>query len=588
MTDFNALITDNIDIWSCAVEKKASTGRGSSKKINLVGIQNLRSLILDLAMRGKLVPQNKNDESAQILIENITSEKADLYSQKLIKKPKKFTPIPEEEKPYTLPGGWCWEKLGTICKKVTDGSHNPPKNAGHGYPMLSSQNVNFGTIDFDNPSRFVTQEGYDKEDSRTCIKPNDVLLNIVASIGRSAVVPSNAPKFVLQRSVAVLASQIDSNFFAKMLVSPLCLSYYDEHAKGTAQKGIYLGKLSEMPLVIPPIKEQKRIINKVNKLMALCDQLEQQTEASIDAHQLLVKELLSTLTNSSNAQEFEQNWTRIAEHFDLLFTTEHSIEQLKQTILQLAIMGKLVPQDPNDEPASKLLERIAQEKEQLIEDKVIKKQKPLPELSEEEKAFKMPKGWGICRLNDICYGITSGSTPPKPYWREDAGIPYLKVYNIRNQEIDFAYKPQFVDKEHHNSKLTRSILHPNDVVMNIVGPPLGKIAIIPNTYAEWNCNQAIVFFRPIDARFSTYIYRYLTAGTFLDSIELIGTAGQDNISVTKSRMIILPTPPIEEQARIVAKVDELLLTCEALQAHISNASNTKVQLSETIVQSALR
>jgi len=130
-------------------------------------------------------------------------------------------------------------------------------------------------------------------------------------------------------------------------------------------------------------------------------------------------------------------------------------------------------------------------------------------------------------------------------------------------------------------------LYPGDVVMNIVGPPLGKIAIIPDDYPEWNCNQAIVFFRPIEASLNGYIYTYLTSGKFLDSIELIGTAGQDNISVTKSRSIIFPMPPVEEQHRIVAKVDELMALCDQLKARLADAQITQLHLADAVVENAL-
>lgn len=576
-------ITENFDLWTSAIRVKATQGRGGSKKLELYGIKKLRELILDLAVRGKLIPQDKSDEPACVLLERITADKAQLVKEKKIKKPKNFPEIGDDEIPFILPQGWEWARLGVVCKKVTDGSHNPPRDSGFGYPMLSSQNVNFDEIDFSSPSRFVTEEDFIKEDKRTSIKPMDVLLNIVASIGRSAVVPLNAPKFVVQRSVAVLDSLLDQNFFAKMLVAPLCTNYYSTHAKGTAQKGIYLGQLSLMPLAIPPIEEQHRIVAKIDELIALCDHLEQQTEACFDAHQRLVDTLLDSLTIAKDASELSENWARLSEHFDTFITTDYAIEKLKQTILKLAIMGKLVPQDPTDEPASQLLQRIATEKEQLIKDKKIKKQQPLPAITEEEKPFGLPEGWEYCRLDDICYGITSGSTPPKSEFHEDEGVPYLKVYNIRDQLIDFEYKPQFVQPEYHSTKLKRSVLYPGDVVMNIVGPPLGKVAIIPETHPEWNCNQAITFFRPINSKLNTYIYTYLKAGTFLNSIELIGTAGQDNISVTKSRSIILPTPPIDEQYRIIAKVDELMYLCDRLKTRLRRAQDTQLHLADAVL-----
>ncbi|HCP6463391.1 TPA: restriction endonuclease subunit S, partial [Escherichia coli] len=151
----------------------------------------------------------------------------------------------------------------------------------------------------------------------------------------------------------------------------------------------------------PPLQEQERIIIRFTQLMSLCDQLEQQSLTSLDAHQQLVETLLGTLTDSQNAEELAENWARISEHFDTLFTTEASVDALKQTILQLAVMGKLVPQDPNDEPASELLKRIAQEKAQLVKEGTIKKQKPLPPISDEDKPFELPDGWEWTNLPNL-------------------------------------------------------------------------------------------------------------------------------------------------------------------------------------------
>ncbi|MDA0151632.1 MAG: restriction endonuclease subunit S [Vibrio splendidus] len=586
-TSMNQLITDNIGVWTSTVKTKSASGRGSSKKRELYGVKKLRELILELAVRGKLVPQDPTDEPASVLLERIAAEKAQLVKDKKIKKPKKLEDINDEDQFIELPQSWAIARLGNLCIKLTDGSHNPAKDFGSGYPMFSSQNVHFRSIDFTSPSRYVDEDNYLKEHARTQIKPRDVLLTIVGTLGRAAVVPNDAPEFVLQRSVAVLQTKIDSDFLTYFLASPTCIKYFEENGKGTAQKGIYLGKLSLMPVFVPSLEEQHRIVAKVDELMTLCDQLEQQTEASIEAHQLLVTTLLDTLTNSADADELMQNWARISEHFDTLFTTEVSIDQLKQTILQLAVMGKLVPQDPNDEPAAKLLERIAEEKAQLIKDKKIKKQKALPPIADDEKLFGLANGWCFVRLDDICTGVTSGSTPPKDKFIENEGVPYLKVYNIRNQKIDFSYKEQFVDSAHHTTKLTRSILYPGDVVMNIVGPPLGKIAIIPDSYPEWNCNQAIVVFRPIESLLNKYIYTYLTAGLFLQSIELIGTAGQDNISVTKSRSIVLPMPPLEEQHRIFARVEELMVVCDELKARLKKSQTTQLNFTDAIVEQAV-
>lgn len=365
------LITQHIDIWTSALRTRSTAGRGTSGKIDLYGIKKLRELILELAVRGKLVPQDPNDEPASELLKRVAAEKAELVKQGKIKKQKPLPEISEDEKPFELPQGWEWVRLGHVCRKLTDGSHNPPKDNGSGYPMLSSQNIQNGQIDIDNPSRFVCEDGFNKENSRTLVQEGDVLLTIVGSLGRSAVV-INDTKFVLQRSVAVLNSGLLPDYLSDYFKSITAQLYFLENGKGTAQKGIYLGQLSQMLIPVPSFIEQERVVFKIKELMSLCDQLEQQSLTSLDAHSQLVETLLSTLTDSQNAEELAENWARISQYFDTLFTTEASIDALKQTILQLAVMGKLVPQDPNEEPASELLKRIEQEKAQLVKEGKIK------------------------------------------------------------------------------------------------------------------------------------------------------------------------------------------------------------------------
>ncbi|EGR1219924.1 restriction endonuclease subunit S [Vibrio parahaemolyticus] len=588
------LITEHIDIWTSAVKTKSTSGRGSSKKQELYGVKKLRELILELAVRGKLVPQDPNDEPAAVLLERIALEKAQLVKEKKIKKPKTLQTLSPESLPR-LPESWTWSYMQDITEYVQRGKG--PKYAEEGSVRVISQKcVQNSGFDIE-PARYIEEESLEKYQDERFLRENDLLWNSTGTgtVGRVNVLPSIKQKSLVADShVTVVRPLImNSRYIWCILMAPGVQARIDPFHEqslvsgSTKQVELNTSSVVTLPIPVAPIAEQDRIVAKVDELMELCDQLEQQTETSIEAHQVLVTTLLDTLTNSADADELMQNWARISEHFDTLFTTEESIDQLKQTILQLAVMGKLVPQDPNDEPAAELLKRIAEEKAQLVKDKKIKKQKALPPISEDEKPFELPSGWEWCRLDDICFGITSGSTPPKVNFNESEGIPYLKVYNIREQKIDFEYKPQFVDNDCHKTKLARSVLYPGDVVMNIVGPPLGKIAIIPDTYPEWNCNQAITFFRPIVPQLNKYIYTYLTAGSFLDSIELIGTAGQDNISVTKSRSILLPTPPLREQKRIVNKVHELFLLCNSLKMRLRKRQELKLCITDAIVEQAL-
>ena len=269
------------------------------------------------------------------------------------------------------------------------------------------------------------------------------------------------------------------------------------------------------------------------------------------------------------------------------------LTQLKQSILQESIQGKLTENWRACHPelvsgthaASELLKRIKSEKAQLIKDKTIKKEKPLPAITKEDVHFQLPEGWVWTRLGDICNNITSGSTPSKDSFSSNE-IPYLKVYNIRNQEIDFKYKPQFIKQSVHESSLKRCILKPGDVVMNIVGPPLGKVAIIPEDYPEWNCNQAISIFRCINSSINPFIYKYLCAGLYLDYLHYKGMAGQDNISVTMCKELVIGLPPLSEQKEIVKKVETLMQHCKELEQEIKTSEANAKMLMQAVLKEA--
>ena len=168
-----------------------------------------------------------------------------------------------------------------------------------------------------------------------------------------------------------------------------------------AREGLSKKVLELFEIPIPPLAEQHRIVAKVDELMALCDQLEQQQTDSNETHHILVETLLATLTQAADQADFDEAWQRIADQFDTLFTTETSIDQLKQTILQLAVMGKLVPQDPSEEPASVLLKKIAKEKARLVKEGKIKKYKPLPPVDVNAAPFDLPSGWVWARFPEV-------------------------------------------------------------------------------------------------------------------------------------------------------------------------------------------
>jgi type I restriction enzyme S subunit len=197
-------------------------------------------------------------------------------------------------------------------------------------------------------------------------------------------------------------------------------------------------------------------------------------------------------------------------------------------------------------------------------------------------------GWEKLKAKDVCEKVQSGGTPKKGF--SLVGIPFLKVYNIVNQKIAFEYKPQFVTKNIQDSELKKSKVYPNDVLMNIVGPPLGKVAVIPDNYNEWNINQALTLFRPSNRIISNYIYYFLCSGISVNSVinETKGSAGQTNISLTQCREFIFPVPSIDEQKEIVERIQTAFKAIDAIEAELTQAEALRKRLEQATLAKAFK
>ena len=267
-------------------------------------------------------------------------------------------------------------------------------------------------------------------------------------------------------------------------------------------------------------------------------------------------------------------------------------KKLRQKILDLAIHGKLVPQDPNDEPASVLLERIRAEKERLIKEGKIKCSRKTAKTSdtphyEQDMPFEVPKGWVWCLLEELAY-VAAGSTPNKDAFVAK-GIPYIKMYNLRVQKIDFDFHPQYIKREIHEGKLHRSRTEIGDLLMNIVGPPLGKLAVIPSTLPEGNFNQAAVLIRPYHHKelLVKYLFYYLSEMSEINSISTKGSAGQVNISLTQSQNMRIPLPPLAEQQRIVEEIERLFKLIDIIEQGKADLQTTITQTKNKILDLAI-
>ena len=338
------LITQNLDLWTSAHKTRSTAGRGSNNKLELVGIKKLRELILELAVRGKLVPQDANDEPASELLKKIATEKERLIKAGKIKREQPLGEIEDGEKLFEVPDGWAYVRFGVI-----------------------TFNRDFERVPLSVDERSTRQGEYDYYGASGVIdKINDFIfdkpLMLIGEDGANLINRSTPIAFMAHGKYWVNNHAHVLDGISEEFLTYLCLYInsisLEQYVTGTAQPKMNQAKMNSIPVALPSEKEQHRIVAKVDELMAFCDQLEQTQSDNIAAHAQLVEALLATLTNSRDNHELQNNWQRLAAHFDTLFTTEHSIDQLKQTILQLAVMGKLASARTEDTNIKELLNNI--------------------------------------------------------------------------------------------------------------------------------------------------------------------------------------------------------------------------------------
>ena len=545
-----ALLTDNLPLLAGAPN----------------GIKKLRELILELAVRGKLVPQDTNDEPASELLKRIAEEKA--RSVAAGKKVKQQADINDKEQPFSVPQGWSWVRLGSCLEMINGRAFKPTEWIGAGLPIVRIQNLNKP----DAPFNYCDP---DTVDDRHIIDTGTILISWSGTPGTSF------GAFIWERGRAALnqhifsCSQVGDAFFDKFLKLAINTRLEELIAKahgGVGLQHVTKGKLEALTLVLPPLAEQRRIVAKVDELMALCDRLEARQADADSAHAQLVQALLDSLTQARDAEDFAQSWQRLAEHFHTLFTTESSIDALKQTLLQLAVMGKLVPQAPSDEPASELLKRIAEEKARLMAGGQIKKQKKLlKDIGSADQKFELPPGWEAA--SDVV-NILNG----RAYKKEellDVGTPVLRVGNL------------FTSNHWYYSNLTLEedkYCNPGDLLFAwsaSFGPFIWQGERSIYHYHIWKLD-----FYAQDQFSKNYLYNFL-----LEQTQEIKAAGHgvSMVHMTKEKMekLVVPVPPLAEQHRIVAKVDQLMALCDQLKARLNQSRQVHEQLANALVEQAV-
>ncbi len=572
------LLLDTLPIWTTAQAQKTSNRGVSASNQQLLGIQKLRELILELAVRGKLVPQDPNDEPASELMKRIEREKKRLIKNGKIKKQESLSEVEENEKSFDIPTSWEWVKIGNIGYTQTGGTPSKNDNSlfGNDVPFIKPGDIYPNYVDYNNEG--LSFKGVDSL-GRSAVE-GSILMVCIGTIGKCNLIDRMCT--FNQQINSISPYHKISDYILLALRSRYFQDTAWEKSSSTTIAILNKGKWENIGIPLPPLAEQHRIVAKVDELMALCDELEKEQTNSNSTHETLVEVLLTNLTDAKNFDDFKEAWQRVAACFDTLFTTEHSIDKLKQTILQLAVMGKLIPQDPTDEPASELLKKISKEKSRLVREGKIKKQAALPEITEEEKPFYLPKGWEYIRLNGLGY-FCGGGTPSKSkssYW--NGNILWISPKDMYSDYIkDSELK---ITDDGVNNSTAKLIPHGSILIVARSGILKRKLPVSINSL-ECAVNQDLKVIVPYITNLNTYIQLMLKGFEKFILKELVkqGMTVQ-SLEYDKFEKQPFPIPPLAEQHRIVTKINELFALCDSLKEGIQKAQKIQNVLAEEIVR----
>lgn len=545
------------------------------------GIKKLRELILTLAMQGKLVPQDPNEQPAKELLQEIEAEKQRLVKEGKIKNPKSLPPVTDKEKPYALPQGWEWVKLGTLASYKygkTPPSKNPIywMNEDGGFPWISISDLPIRGYVAET-AKAVSAEAVSSVFKYEPIPAGSLLMSFKLSIGKTAITKIDA--YHNEAIISFIGLGQGLKFWLFWVLYPVANSGKSKKAiKGSTLNSESIGDLL---IPLPPSEEQHRIVAKIDELMACCDELEKlriaQQGARLTVHAAAIKQLL----NIAKPDQHQRAQAFLAEHFGELYTVKENVTELRKAILQLAVMGKLVPQNPDDQPASELLKEIEAEKQRLVQEGKIKKPKSLPPVTEEEKPYALPQGWEWARLGNLALSSDSGWSPQcLPGMRKGQEWGVLKVSAVswgkfnpdENKALPASQNPR-LDCEVKSgdfliSRANTDELVARSVVVNDAPPHLMMSDKIVRF--TLSCSVDKVFVNIVNGvPYSRAYYMGNASGT---------SSSMKNVSRETMSLLPVSLPPLQEQRRIVAKIDELMSLCNFLEQKIDAATSKQAEL----------
>lgn len=541
------------------------------------GIKKLRELILTLAMQGKLVPQDPNDQPASELLKEIEAEKNRLVKEGKIREArevaKEINPI---EVPFELPKGWEWVRMGEIGYTNIGLTYTPSNVSDTGTPVLRSNNVQDGKLDLTDLKRVDMEI---KES--VLVHEGDLLIcarnGSKALVGKTALITGLSEKMAFGAFMAIFRSRVNG-YLLYFINSPLFRKMIDEVNTMTINQ-ITQGNLKSTILPLPPLAEQRRIVTKIEQLMARCDDLEklraEWEQKRLTVHTTALNRLLVATENSN----FNAAWGFIIQRFGELCSVKENVTDLRKAILQLAAMGKLVQQNPHDQPASELLKEIEAEKKRLVKEGKIKVPKPLPKIKQVDVPYTLPAGWEWVNLQELFASVTDGDhqAPPKA----KSGIPFLVIGNLNTGKISLS-GCRFVSHDYYQSLDWIKKPAINDLLYTVTGS--FGIPICVDVDQEFCVQRHVAIFKSVKSSpvgYLTYLLKSEYAFKYAASVAT-GIA-QKTVPLSGLRIMPIAVPPKNEQHRIVAKIDQLMALCDELEQRIDDATGKRTALLNAVM-----
>ncbi|MBS6844690.1 MAG: restriction endonuclease subunit S [Firmicutes bacterium] len=493
--------------------------------------QELKSSILQLAIQGKLVEQRPEEGTGEELYQQIQAEKKRLIQEGKIKKEKPLPEIAEDEMPFEIPESWKWVQWGEIVNIVSARRVHQSDWKMEGIPFYRAREIaKLATDGYVENELFISQELYEEFSKSGVPKEGDLMVTAVGTLGKTYIVKDRDHFYYKDASVICFENyaHVCPEYLKYLMESELMKSQIRSNSGGTTVATLTMVRMVEYLMPLPPLAEQKRIVAQIEQLLPYLDR-------------------------------YEKAWNRL-EDFGSRFPAD-----MQKSILQMAIQGKLVEQRPEEGTGEELYRQIQAEKQALIKAGKIKKEKPLPEIAEDEVPFEIPEGWKWCRLLDLCSLIGDIDHNMPKSVDKNHGVLFLSAKDLLDDgSINYIDNVKYISNEDYD-RLSRKVKPQlGDIVYSRIGACLGKARTVKSEVkflVSYSC--CIIRSIQIDVDYLRY---YLESPIILaHSVKARQSIGVPDLGMGEIKKYFIALPPLAEQKRIVERLEEILPLCERLK-----------------------